>query len=188
MAKVKAAFFGLGASKSLGGAITFYKRKGIQCVREKVTPANPNTSSQQTQRTQFQEGVDQWHDTKLLAVDKTAWNKRATIVGGGQSGFNQMISNVRSYATTNDHTLLYNLKMTLTGGAVQPKITGDAAGNCEFRIIRGPHAGYSESKALVADVERLFTSVAINAGDVCVFVMTAAGKLAESGYFACVPI
>jgi len=129
MALVKAPFWGLGASGSIGNSIVFYKRKGQQCVREKVIPANPNTLAQQTERTQFNEAVSQWHNVKLIAVDKTAWNKRASTIGGGQSGFNQIVANVRSYATTNNHTLLYDLKMTAVGGAVQPHITADAAGS-----------------------------------------------------------
>lgn len=188
MAKVKAAFWGLGASKSIGDSIVFYKRKGVQCVREKVTPANPNTAAQQTERTQFSEGVDQWHNVKLIAVDKTAWNTRATIVGGGQSGFNQLIANVRSYLATNDHSLIYNLKMTAAAALVMPKITADAAGNVRFKIIRGPGAGYSEDKAVVADVEKSFTAIAVNAASICVFEMTAGGKLGESGYFKAVVI
>jgi hypothetical protein len=188
MAKVKAAFWGLGASKSIGDSIVFYKRKGVQCVREKVTPANPNTTAQQVERTQFTEGVDQWHDIKLLAKDKTAWNTRATIIGGGQSGFNQLISNVRKYPSTNDHTLLYNIKMVTSGANQIPKVTADAAGTCTFKIIRGPNAGFSNTQTLVADTEKAFNLVPTNSGSICVFEMTAANKTGESGYFKAVAL
>lgn len=188
MAVVKAAFWGLGAKKSIGDAIVFYKRKGVQCVREKVTPANPNTAAQIVERTQFSEGVDQWHDVKLIAVDKTAWNTRATIIGGGQSGFNQMVANCRKYATTNDHTLLYDLKMTADAAQVAPKITPDADGDCTFKIIRGPGAGYSESLAVLTGVEEVYASIDVNAASICVFSMDTANKLGESGYVKAVVI
>lgn len=186
MAKVKAAFWGLGATGSIGKSIVFGVRKGQQVVRVHVVPSNPKTTAQTTERTQFTEGVDQWHDAKLIAVDKTAWNTRATIVGGGQSGFNQMISNVRKYPTANDHTLIYGLKMTAAGPLVGPKISADAAGTMSLKIIRGPGAGYSESKVMVADVEKSFTNITINSASLCVFEMTQANKTGESGYFKAV--
>lgn len=187
MAKVKAAFWGLGASKSIGDSLVFYKRKGQQCVREKVTPANPKTASQITERTQFTEGVDQWHDVKLIAVDKASWNLRASMVGGGQSGFNQMIANVRKYSTANDHTLIYGLKMTAAGPLVGPKISTDAAGNLTLKIIRGPGAGYSETKLMVIDTEKSFTPITINSSSIIVFEATTLNKTAESGYIRAIP-
>jgi len=188
MAKVQAAFWGLGASKSIGDSIVFYQRKGQQCVRQKVTPSNPKTAAQITERTQFTEGVDQWHDVKLIAVDKTAWNTRATIVGGGQSGFNQMISNVRKYPTANDHALIYGLKMTASGANVIPKMKVDVTTSLVFKIIRGPGAGYSETKGFTLDIENSFTAVAVNSASICVVESVSANRLAESGYFKAVVI
>lgn len=69
MAKLKAPLMSLGASGALGKAIVFFPWKGLDCVREYVIPANPNTSAQQTQRGYLSAAVAKIHATQALAAN-----------------------------------------------------------------------------------------------------------------------
>ena len=53
MARVNGALFSLSASGSLAGAVTYSRWKGIDYVRQRVIPANPQTVSQQQTRDVF---------------------------------------------------------------------------------------------------------------------------------------
>ena len=86
MAKVKGPLLSLGASGSIADSMTFGKWKGINTCRIKSTPTNPNTSSQQTQRTTFSNAVASWKAQDQTTQD--SWNTRASEMGLSMSGFN----------------------------------------------------------------------------------------------------
>lgn len=60
MAKVTSPLLSLGGSGTIAGALTFSKWKGRPYVRQTVTPANPNTTGQQSTRNAFANGGEIW--------------------------------------------------------------------------------------------------------------------------------
>ena len=86
MAKVKGPLLSLSASGTVGDSMTFGKWKGVNTVRIKGTPSNPNTSGQQTQRTAFSNAVASWKAQD--ETTQTSWNTRAREMGLTMSGFN----------------------------------------------------------------------------------------------------
>ena len=86
MAKVDGPLLSLDASGSIGGAMTFSKWKGINYVRYKTKPTNPQTTAQTTQRTAFSTAVTGWH--ALTEIVQGEWTARAKALGLAMSGFN----------------------------------------------------------------------------------------------------
>ncbi len=91
MAKVVAPLFSFGARGQLGEALVYFPWKGIHAVRTYVVPANPNSAAQQTQRAYLGNGVVDWHDIGLIALDVTAWDRHAATRPSSMSGFNSFI-------------------------------------------------------------------------------------------------
>lgn len=91
MARVTGPLFSLDASGTIAGAMTFSKWKGINYVRLRVIPANPQTASQVSQRNTLAAATSVWKwSTSLDAVSKASWNTSAS--GTGMSGFNRFTS------------------------------------------------------------------------------------------------
>ena len=186
MAKVKGAFGGLRTTGTVADTYTFADWKGINVVKSKPVPSNPNTTAQQAERGQHTDAVAHWHDTLLTVLDKLGYALRAQLDSGIMTGFNKFISLFRLFGTTNVWSLLYAVQFNASAGKVKPYVASDAAGSCDFKIIRGQGAGYSENKVLVAGVSTGYTPVDINSSSICMFDFTAAGKLSQSGYFRAV--
>jgi len=86
MAKVTAPLFSLDASGTIGKAFTFSKWKGRHYVRTRVSPYNPQSSGQSTQRTAFSAAVAVWKG--MSSSEKESWNNRAKNLGLVMSGYN----------------------------------------------------------------------------------------------------
>ena len=86
MAKVKGPLLSLSASGTIGDSMTFGKWKGVNTVRVKGTPTNPNTAAQLTQRTAFANAVASWKAQDQTT--QTDWNNRVRAMGLNMSGFN----------------------------------------------------------------------------------------------------
>lgn len=69
MAKLKAPLLSMGAAGQLGKTLVFFPWKGLNVAREYVTPANPNTALQVTQRGYVTAAVAMIHAAQALAVD-----------------------------------------------------------------------------------------------------------------------
>ena len=69
MAKLKAPLLSLGASGAIGKAIVYANWKGLDIAREYVTPTNPNTTPQQTQRGYLSACVAMIHYAQGLAAN-----------------------------------------------------------------------------------------------------------------------
>ena len=82
----------LGAKGSVGGALTFERLKGQNVVRMLVTPANPKTAGQQSQRGKFTTTVDEFHTAGLTAADLEAYNRWASASFRKMSGYNLFTS------------------------------------------------------------------------------------------------
>lgn len=88
MAKVTGPLFSLSASGTLADTITFSMWKGTPYVRLTVIPNNPQTASQQSQRSTMTAGVSTWkHGVSCNATSKNSWGACAS--GTGMSGFNR---------------------------------------------------------------------------------------------------
>ncbi len=87
MSKLTAPLFSLGAKGSIGKALTFSTWKGINTVKQKPDPANPNTSGQQTQRGYVSAANLFWKI--LTTLDKAAWDLAATLQAKPMSGWNR---------------------------------------------------------------------------------------------------
>lgn len=92
MAQATAPLFAFGARGQLAKVLVYSNWKGIDTVRQYVTPANPNSAGQQTQRGYFGDAVDLWHTLGLTATDTEAWNRYASTRPTPQSGFNAFVS------------------------------------------------------------------------------------------------
>ena len=71
MATTQAPLFGLDASGSIGGAITYAKWRGRTYVRVKSTPSNPKTGPQKSTRAMMRFLSTAWK--ALSAADKATW-------------------------------------------------------------------------------------------------------------------
>lgn len=91
MAKVNAPLMSFGARGKLADTLVYFPWKGVECVRQYVKPANPNTADQQTQRGYFGDAVDDWHGIGLDAADVAAWNRAAAVEASPMSGFNSFV-------------------------------------------------------------------------------------------------
>lgn len=106
MAKVSAPLFGFQARGSLAKSITFGNWRGIPYARQRVTPRNPKTSAQQSQRSAFSAASDAW---KALPGDISAvWNDFAS--GQPFTGRNAFTS--RNVAALRNQTGLGNLLLS----------------------------------------------------------------------------
>jgi len=75
MAKLKASLLSLGASGTIGDAVTFQKRGGTDFVRKKPEPFDPKTLAQIYHRWLYQDYIAWWHDQ--TAATKTLWETNA---------------------------------------------------------------------------------------------------------------
>lgn len=75
MVKVVGPCLSLGASGTIGDALTFFQWKGRACVRERVTPANPKSAGQRGVRAMFKFLAQVWDG--LTAGNKSSWEDRA---------------------------------------------------------------------------------------------------------------
>ena len=97
MAKLKAPLFSLGASGQLGKALVFFGWKGLNVVREHVTPSNPKTAAQTTQRGYVTAGVAMVHTAQARAAqpldsgDQVAYSALAAAKGKIMTWFNQAV-------------------------------------------------------------------------------------------------
>lgn len=72
MAKVNAPLFSFGASGKLADSLVYFPWKGINCIRKWVSPSNPQSTSQTTQRGYMTAAVLAVHTAQALAADNLA--------------------------------------------------------------------------------------------------------------------
>ncbi len=114
MAKLKAPLMSLGASGQLGKALVFFPWKGINCVREYVTPSNPKTADQVTQRGYMTAAVAMVHTaharalTPLTAAAQVAYSALASATGKIMTWFNQACKLWVDVKVTGDVPIVYS--------------------------------------------------------------------------------
>jgi len=158
MAKLKAPLMSLGASGKLAGTLVFSTWKGLKTAREYVTPSNPQTAAQTTQRGLFTDAVSAWRNYYTDADMRTAWNRAATAEGRAESGFNNfMRACTKITASDADASFAYDFAAA-AGNTVDFAMKnaddgnpGDEAGN--FEVWVGTNADnllYLETKTIAA--------------------------------------
>jgi len=80
-----------GARGKIGDAFVFFPWKGLNCVREYVIPANPNSSAQQTQRGYFTSAVNEYHAAAYNELDQSAFRLFAAQSKNPLTYFNVVI-------------------------------------------------------------------------------------------------
>jgi hypothetical protein len=89
MVKTTGGFFSLDARGSLADTLTGSYWKGINYIKTRVIPNNPQSSAQTAIRTVMASGVSNWRFGAISAGAKTMWESYAA--GTGMSGFNRFI-------------------------------------------------------------------------------------------------
>lgn len=147
MAKVIMPLASAKASGQIAKMLVYFAWKGINVIRGYVVPSNPNTAGQQAQRTKFTNAVDKFHDTALIALDKTAWNLFATIFAEAMSGFNAFVKKFIQGAIAGvAWNKVYNAVFTdQAAGHLQLVVTTDSVG----AVLK---LKYGESKTFMPNV------------------------------------
>lgn len=76
MPKVTGPLFSLRASGTLKGALTFGTQSGLNVVRARITPRDPRTIAQVSQRARVADIADAWHG--MTAGDRADWQAAAS--------------------------------------------------------------------------------------------------------------
>ena len=114
MAKVHAPLFSFNASGALAKSLVYFGWKGIDVVRSYVTPSNPKTTAQVTQRGYFTAAVTKIHDTMALAThaldadDKSAYARLASIRANPRTWFNEIVKLWADSKVASKHPLVYS--------------------------------------------------------------------------------
>lgn len=91
MAKVTAPFLSLSARGSVANTLTSQNWKGLNTMRQKPQPSNPNTSAQQSQRTKIAAAIQAWRTGEIDLTIKEAWDRLASVGGKPITGFNLFV-------------------------------------------------------------------------------------------------
>ncbi len=96
MVRVTGPFLSLDARGTLADTMTGSFWRGINYIRARVVPHNPQTVAQTAVRQVLTDGVSKWRFGAILGSDKNWWNTYAK--GLGESGFNRFM---RQYVGAN---------------------------------------------------------------------------------------
>lgn len=96
MARVTGPFFSLDARGTIAQTITASFWRGINYMRARVVPHNPQTTAQTAVRQALSDGVSKWRFGVIPSASKAQWNTYAK--GLGESGFNRYM---RKYMEAN---------------------------------------------------------------------------------------
>lgn len=97
MAKLKGPLFSLSASGAIAKTIVYFGWKGLKVARQWVTPANPQTTAQTTQRGYLTEAVAKIHALEAAAAnaldddDVVAYSRWGTLYPTPRTWFNQAV-------------------------------------------------------------------------------------------------
>jgi hypothetical protein len=160
MAKLTAPLFSLGARGQLGKTLVYMAWKGINDVRQHVTPANPQTAAQTTQRDAMSAVVSAWRNYFTDATMRAAWNRLAGTLASVMSGFNAAAAAmVKRIVADPDASFAYSCAAAAGNAAawtmknLDDGAAGDEAGNFEVWVGDKKDALlYLETKAIAAGV------------------------------------
>lgn len=99
MAKLNAPLFSFNASGQLAKSLVYFGWKGLDLVRSYVTPSNPKTAGQTTQRGYLRDAVDALHAALALALhpfdadDMAGYAALASVRASPRTWFNEVCKN-----------------------------------------------------------------------------------------------
>jgi len=96
MVKVTGPFLSLDARGTLADTLTGSVWKGVNYIRQRIVPHNPQTGKQTDVRSVLTDGVSKWRFGGVTQINKNYWNTYAK--GLAESGFNRYI---RAYSNAN---------------------------------------------------------------------------------------
>lgn len=189
MATLKAPLLSLDARGQIGKAIVYSGWKGVKVARQHVTPANPNTAAQSTQRALVTSMVSAWKNYFTDSEGRAAWDRWALNDSRPLSGFNAFGSQVLPTISTDADASFVNVmteiavqKINWTLLNADDGAVADEAGN--FEVWTGSTVSgmtLSESIALVAG-DLVGTIDEGDAGDI-VYCKVRKGTTDRSGIF-----
>jgi hypothetical protein len=114
MAKLKAPLLSMEARGQLGKTMVFFPWKGINAVREYVTPSNPKTTLQTTQRGYVSDAADTIHvvqaqsSNPLDADDQSALSLLARVLGKTMTWWNTAVKMWVDVAVAGKESIVYS--------------------------------------------------------------------------------
>lgn len=158
MATVKAPLLSLDARGQLGKALVYMGWKGLKTVRQHVTPANPQTAAQTTQRGLVTSTVSAWKNYFTDAEAREAWNRNALDDSRPMSGFNKFSASLLKIIGADPDVSMVSAMTEIAAQLINFTLlnaddgaTGDEAG--DFEVWTGSTISgmtLSESIAIVA--------------------------------------
>jgi len=151
MARLTGALFSLAASGTIADTLTFAKWKGIQYVRTRVIPANPNTADQQDVRGIFSTLCEMWK--RMGTYARAPWI--SFVAGKPLTARNKHIG--ESVGVLQAQADMDNLVMSVATGQALPPVTitpADAGGQVLTIACTVPAApiGYTLEACLMLGV------------------------------------
>lgn len=141
MAKLRTPLLSFGATGQLAKTLVFFAWKGIDVAREYIIPSNPQTAAQTTQRGLFTSCVSAWRNYVTSSVERTAWNRDASVDRRPMSGFNAFCSSLLQIIGGDPDASYANGATAVAGNDVDIDMlnmddgaTGDEAGNFDVWI------------------------------------------------------
>lgn len=135
MAKLKGPLFSLGARGQIGKTLVYFGWKGLQVVRTWVSPTNPRTAGQTTQRGHLTAAVDLIHTTMaddtdpLNEADRMAYALLASTYPTPRTWFNQAVKdNVDQAVAGREMAIFHGAVLTPTDGQVEVDIEIEVTG------------------------------------------------------------
>lgn len=138
MASLKGPLFSLSASGAVAKTLVYGSWKGVKTVRQHVTPANPQTADQTTQRGLVTSVVSAWKNYITGAEGRAAWDRWALNDSRPMSGFNGFSSQALKVAATDPDASFVDTMTEQAGGKIDYGLVnlddggaGDEAGDFE---------------------------------------------------------
>ncbi len=142
MAILKAPMFSFEARGQIAKSLVYMGWKGLKTVRQHVTPSNPRTPAQTTQRNSFTVMVASWRNFIRNSATQTSWNALALILPKALSGFNAFMSSALFLAETDPDASMGTIfasggsdTIEVTMVNLDDGATGDEAG--DFTLLTG---------------------------------------------------
>ena len=190
MAIVTAPLLSLGARGQIAKTLVASTWKGLKTMRQYVKPANPQSTAQTVQRNLFSAAVDFWRTILTDTVQRTGWDKDASLGSSPMSGFNSFVANALGLTKTDPDGSMVSVITESTPTVIVATMknaddgaTGDEAGN--FTIWAGltpTNLSLEDTQAIAAgacsfDIGETFQ-------DVEAFYQVRKGSQNRSGIFA----
>lgn len=171
MSLLRTPLLSFSARGKIAKTLVYSAWKGLNTVRQYVIPANPQTTGQVDQRNAMKAVVAAFRYYFTNAICRTAWNLRAALMPGAQSGFNAYASNAVKIAVSNPDASFADAISAVAGKKsrfamknLDDGVAGDEAGTFEY--------WEGTDKTLLTKI----SDVAIAAGNVDGVSAQAAGK------------